>query len=116
MAQISGYWPQARDRFKAKLAELEEKGSCSRLKKIGYGWGNRVKYALAQEFTNRAILTQVANRSKAASAASEYLESVKERFPKALELQCIPTDQSLWELERYEDFLSEGRALLAQHL
>ncbi len=54
----------------------------SRLKKAGYGKGNRVKYALAQEFTNRAILTQVANRSKSASLAGDYLRSVKERFPR----------------------------------
>ena len=44
--------------------ELDHIFPYSRLKKVGYGQGNRVKYALAQEFTNRAILTQVANRTK----------------------------------------------------
>lgn len=36
----------------------------SRLKKAGFDQKNRIKYALAQELTNRAILTQVANRKK----------------------------------------------------
>ncbi len=88
----------------------------SQLKKAGYGWGNRVKYALAQEMTNRAILTQVANRTKSAISAMEYLVSVKEKFPKSLELQCIPTDERLWQLENYEQFLEKRRTLLATHL
>ncbi len=88
----------------------------SRLKKAGYGKGNRVKYALAQEFTNRAILTQLANRSKSDSAAGDYLSSVKRRFPKALGLQCIPEDERLWEIGRYEEFLAERRKILARHL
>jgi hypothetical protein len=88
----------------------------ARLKKAGYGKGNRVKYALAQEFTNRAILTQLANRTKSDSEAAGYLRSVQARFPKALELQCIPQDESLWEIDRYEDFLEERRKLLAEHL
>jgi hypothetical protein len=88
----------------------------SQLKKAGYGWGNRVKYALAQEMTNRAILTQIANRTKSATSAAEYLASVKEKFPKSLELQCIPSDERLWLLENYEQFLEERRHLLATHL
>ena len=68
----------------------------SKLKEIGYGEGNRVKYALAQELTNRAILTQVANRTKSATYAADYLAGVKMKFPKALELQCIPEDAGLW--------------------
>jgi hypothetical protein len=88
----------------------------SRLKKIGYGEGNRVKYALAQELTNRAILTQVANRAKSNTNAADYLASVKAKFPKALELQCIPEDPDSWKIENYEQFLEERRKLLAMHL
>ncbi|MBU0657160.1 MAG: DUF262 domain-containing protein [Gammaproteobacteria bacterium] len=86
----------------------------SRLKKVGYGKGNRVKYALAQELTNRAILTQVANRTKSATTAEEYLTQVKDRFPKALDLQSIPENEDLWKLENYEQFLEERRKLLAR--
>ena len=88
----------------------------SRLKGAGYGRGNRVKYSLAQEFTNRALLTQVANRSKAAMNAALYLADVAEKFPKALDLQCIPTDQELWQIDNYEKFLEVRRALLASHI
>jgi uncharacterized protein with ParB-like and HNH nuclease domain len=88
----------------------------SRLKKAGYNKGNRVKYALAQEFTNRAILTQVANRTKSATTAEEYLADVKACFPKALDLQSIPEDENLWKIENYELFLGERRKLLAGRL
>lgn len=88
----------------------------SRLKTAGYGKGNRVKYALAQEFTNRAILTQVGNRQKSAAVAKNYLGTVQENFPKALALQSVPEDPELWELENYEAFLSTRRTLLADQL
>lgn len=96
--------------------ELDHIFPYSKLKKAGYGKGNRVKYALAQEFTNRAILTQIANRAKSDTDAAEYLASVEARFPGALELQCIPTDPNLWELDRYEEFLEARRQLLAEQL
>lgn len=88
----------------------------SRLKKIGYKMGNRLKYALAQELTNRAILTQVANRNKSATLVSDYLAEVKTNHPKALDLQCIPDDTELWELDKYEDFLKTRRSMLAKEL
>lgn len=88
----------------------------SRLKKAGYGKGNRVKYSLAQEFTNRALLTQVANRSKAAMEAAVYLEDVRKRFPQALELQCIPDQPELWKIENYEQFLEARRELLSSRM
>ena len=88
----------------------------SGLKAVGYGESNQVKYALAQEFTNRAILTQIANRTKSDKDAETYLQSVKERFPRALALQSIPDDPELWKIERYEDFLAARRKLLAAQL
>jgi len=88
----------------------------SKLARAGYGKDNRVKYSLAQEFTNRAILTQVANRTKSSAEAEGYLCSVKENFPKALALQCIPDDQGLWQLAKYEGFLEVRRNLLAKKL
>ena len=88
----------------------------SRLKDAGYGRDNRVKYSLAQEFTNRALLTQVATRSKAAMDAALYLAGVAEKFPNALALQCIPADQELWQIGNYEKFLEARRALLALHI
>lgn len=88
----------------------------SLLKKNGYGKDNRIKYAMAQELTNRAILTSTANRTKSNTEAYDYLTSVKKSFPKALALQCIPDDESLWQIDRYEDFLAARRKTLAAKL
>ena len=88
----------------------------SKLKEKGYGEGNRIKYALAQELTNRAILTQIANRQKSDEPAADYLKPVKTSFPKALELQCIPEVEDLWSIDNYEMFLETRRKMLAKHL
>lgn len=88
----------------------------SKLKAAGYGKDNRIKYSLAQELTNRALLTVVANRTKGATDAKAYLAEVRERFPKALELQSVPDDPTLWEIENYELFLQERRKRLADEL
>lgn len=75
-----------------------------------------MKYALAQEITNRAILTQIANRTKSNKLAEDYLENVIENFPNALELQVIPSEEYLWKLENYELFLKKRRVMLAEEL
>jgi uncharacterized protein with ParB-like and HNH nuclease domain len=86
------------------------------LKTNGYDINNRSKYALAQELTNRAILTQLENRSKSDTAAKDYLARVAVNYPTALELQCIPTEPALWEMDRFEEFLAARRALLTEKL
>jgi Schlafen, AlbA_2 len=77
---------------------------------------NRLKYALAQEITNRAVLTQIANRRKSNLFAADYLRDVKQRFPDALNKQSIPADEELWELENFENFLQKRREMLAEEL
>lgn len=86
------------------------------LRDNGYGWENRYKYSLAQEITNRAVLTKTANRTKSNREAKYYLQEVLQKFPKALSLQSIPADTQLWELENYEMFLQTRRKLLADQL
>lgn len=88
----------------------------SKLKARGYGTDNRLKYSLAQEMTNRAILTQVANRTKSATDARDYLAEVKVRFPDSLALQCVPEEPDLWQIENYEAFLQARRTMLAKNL
>jgi hypothetical protein len=88
----------------------------SKLKAAGYGTENRMKYALAQELTNRAILTQIANRSKSATTAKEYLTEVASKNPDALAKQSIPADPELWDTENYEAFLKARRIMLASEL
>jgi predicted HTH transcriptional regulator len=41
---------------------------------------------------------------------------VKKNFPKALELQCIPPEETLWQIANFERFLEARRELLAKHL
>jgi hypothetical protein len=96
--------------------ELDHIFPYSQLKKKGYDRENRIKYSLAQEFTNRAILTKIANRTKSDMDAGDYLVNVKKKFPKALELQCIPPDETLWQIANFESFLEARRELLAKHL
>jgi len=86
------------------------------LKNNGYGWENKHKYSLAQEITNRAILTKIANRTKSNKEAKDYLAEVQTNFPNALKLQSIPTDNRLWELENFEEFLQTRRKLLSGQL
>ncbi|RMI05377.1 DUF262 domain-containing protein (plasmid) [Sinorhizobium meliloti] len=88
----------------------------SKLKAQGFGQENRLKYSLAQELTNRAILTQIANRAKSATDARSYLADVRARFPDSLALQCVPEDPALWEIENYEAFLQTRRTTLASNL
>lgn len=86
------------------------------LKEHGYSMNSRHKYALAQEITNRIVLTQVANRRKSNKCADVYLKEVKQQYPQALKLQSIPEDESLWKLENFEEFLKARRILLAKQL
>ena len=88
----------------------------SLLRDNGYSKNNRVKYSYAQEITNRAVLTQTANRKKSNNMAAEYLNEVLLQFPKSLKLQCIPEEKELWNLENYEQFLEKRRILLAKEL
>lgn len=88
----------------------------STLKLMGYNINNRLKYSLAQEITNRAILTQIANRKKSNNPAEEYLQATNEHFPGALEKQCIPMDSELWKMENFEMFLEKRRIILADEL
>ena len=86
------------------------------LRDNGYDMNNRIKYQYAQEITNRAVLTSVANRTKSAENADSYLSKVAKDFPNSLELQCIPLDESLWKLENFELFLKTRRQMLSEEL
>lgn len=86
------------------------------LRDAGYNKNNRHKYSLAQEITNRALLTQEENRRKEAKKAEVYLAKVVKKYPEALALQSIPEDATLWKLENYEKFLEVRRTMLAEQL
>lgn len=88
----------------------------SKLKLAGYSRDNRLKYPLAQEIANRAILTQIANRTKGSADAVSFLMEVNEKHPESLVKQCIPNDPDLWKIENYEKFLEKRREMLAKSL
>lgn len=89
----------------------------AKLRDAGYDKSSTFKYALAQELTNRELLVASENRwRKSDTSAHEYLSEVKQRFPYALELQCISDDEELWNIERYEDFLQKRREMLSEKL
>ncbi len=77
---------------------------------------DRFDYALAQEITNRAILTNEENQTKSSKYADIYLANVKENYPNALKLQCIPEDPNLWKIENYRQFIQARRELLTNKL
>ena len=75
-----------------------------------------MKYSYAQEITNRAVLTEIANRNKSNDMAEQYLTEISDEFPDALKLQCVPEDRELWKLENFEVFLENRRVQLALEL
>lgn len=79
-----------------------------------YDMDDRIDKSLAQEFTNRMILTLSENRTKSNKLAGVYLKDVKSKFPNSLTLQCIPENEELWKIENYKEFLKERRVLLSE--
>ena len=68
---------------------------------------------LRDETANLAFLGQKANNRIRARNPNEYLAEIFGNDPRRLEAQFVPADQTLWELDRFEDFLSARRDLLA---
>ena len=65
------------------------------------------------EIANRAFITRDANYEISDKKPCDYLPEVEKKYPGALEQQFIPTDISLWKVEKYDDFLEERRKLIA---
>ncbi len=71
---------------------------------------DRFSGRVVNQVANLAFLSQRANAKISASAPTTYLpqiESVR------LQTQYVPTDETLWNLDRFEDFVQERRTLLA---
>lgn len=63
---------------------------------------------------NFTFLTQDTNLVVSDHDPAEYLAEFAERNPEALASHWIPMDSSLWQINRYDDFLAERRRLLAK--
>lgn len=64
---------------------------------------------LRDEIANMAFLGQKANRKILARKPDDYLAEIADHDSKRLEAQFVPMDRSLWNLDRFDDFLAERR-------
>lgn len=86
------------------------------LYKNGYNSENHLDKQRVNEIANRAFITRDANFGFSDTKPVDYLEEVMAKYPDALKQQMIPTETSLWEVEKYEDFLTARRKMLADAL
>ena len=86
------------------------------LYKNGYDPDNHLHRKVVNEIANRAFLTADSNFEFSDAPPDEYLPEVDKRFPGALQRQFIPTDPSLWKVERFEDFLEARRSNIARKI
>jgi len=63
-------------------------------------------------FGNYTVISANCNLNVGAEAPATYMNRVQVSDLQ-LQKQCIPTDRSLWRLDRYDDFLKERRRLLS---
>jgi hypothetical protein len=76
-------------------------------------YGLKLGKAQVNAVANFCFLTKDANLQISDQPPEQYLPLVEERHPGALASQWIPMDPQLWRLDRYSDFLSARRELLA---
>lgn len=86
------------------------------LYKNGYNSENHLDKQRVNEIANRAFITRDANFGFSDTKPVDYLKEVMAKYPDALKQQMIPTETSLWEVEKYEDFLTARRKMLADAL
>ena len=79
----------------------------------GYDSENHLDKQRVNEIANRAFITRDANFDFSDKNPMDYLKEVMVKYPDALKQQMIPTEMSLWEVEKYEDFLTARRKMLA---
>jgi hypothetical protein len=70
----------------------------------------RADSRIVDQVANLVFVSQSVNRKMAAMAPNVYLPTIAEE---RLRAQSIPMDVSLWQPERFEDFMLERRKLLA---
>ena len=85
------------------------------LKRAGY-YETTDKKRLVNEITNRAFLTEKANREILDTPPKDYLPEVVKRYPKALKQQFIPENEELWKVENFEEFLKQRRVLITKEI
>ena len=69
--------------------------------------------AIVNALANYAFLTKKTNLEISNRKPNEYFREYTKRCPGAVESHWIPTDEALWEVPKYEEFLSQRRIMLA---
>ena len=82
----------------------------------GYESENHLDKQKVNEIANRAFITRDTNFDISDENPSEYLKKVSGKYPEALKQQMIPTDQSMWEVGKYNDFLMARRKMIADSI
>lgn len=80
----------------------------------GYDSENHLDRQKVNEIANRAFITRDANFDILDKNPKDYLKEVNQKFKEALSQQMIPTQESLWDVENYNDFLIARRKLIAE--
>jgi hypothetical protein len=75
---------------------------------------NEYTRAQVNAVANFCFLTQETNLWVGARDPADYLAEVEDKYPGSLASQWIPADPQLWHIERYPDFLTARRELLAE--
>ena len=92
-----------------KMSELELHHIFPKYQLYEAGYSKQEINALA----NFCFLLKEADDSISGRLPSDYFLEIESKHPGALESQWIPSDPSLWEVDRYADFLEARKELLA---
>jgi len=84
------------------------------LYKNGYDSENHLDKKKVNEIANRAFITRDTNFELSDKPPAKYLPEISSKYPGNLEKQYIPTNEELWEIEKYEAFLEKRRELIAK--
>jgi hypothetical protein len=85
----------------------------SYLYKNGFSSESHLEKMKVNEVANRAFITRDTNYGISDKPPADYLPQVLADYPKALDEQHIPTEPTLWQIDKYEEFLVARRAMLA---
>jgi hypothetical protein len=82
------------------------------LYKYGYNSSDSLDKRTVNDMANLAFITQEANLKISDKNPLQYLQEIKQKYPKALKNQFMP-DEDYWDIKRYADFLQKRRELVA---
>jgi hypothetical protein len=87
------------------------------LKEAGYETGeNLIHRKRVNEIANRVPLTKAGNYDIFTKRPAEYLPIIQENSPGNLEKFMIPTEEELWKVENYDEFLQARREIIAEEI